>query len=161
MLLLNVIHPVPPCFACQLVLKGVFQSTQGNGMCTEIPLRKPVIGLHNGYSMHVKGNARTCAFMLLWSNKARGSIALELVGDKGPDTTMGGSSSQFTRAVHQNPVRLSSQFQDLGNNMKKVLAFIEKFNKAFEESQTKIQNAQQQASVPGIYLHTVPQVQSQ
>ena len=89
-------------------------------MCTEIHLRKPFIQLHNGYSMHVKGNARTFAFMLLCSNKARGSITLELVGDKGPDTAVGGSSSQFTRAVHQKLVRLSSQFENLRNNMKKV-----------------------------------------
>ena len=65
----------------------------GNGMCTEIPLRKPVIQLHNGYAMHVKGNAPTFAFMLLWSNKARASITLELFGDKSPNTAKGGSSS--------------------------------------------------------------------
>ena len=79
----------------------------GNGMRREIPLRKPVIQLQNGCSMHVKGNARTFAFMLLWGNKARGSIMLDLVGDKGPDTALGGSSSQFTRAVHQKLVRNS------------------------------------------------------
>ena len=74
---------------------------------------------------------------------------------------MGGSSSQFTRAVQQKLVRLSSQFEDLENNMKKVVEFIEKFNKAFEESQTKSQNAQQQASVPSMYLHMVSHVQPQ
>ena len=130
-------------------------------MCTEIPLRKPVIQLHNGYSMHIKGNARTFAFMLLWSNKARGSITLGLVCDKGPDTAMNGSSSQFTRAGHQELVRLSSQFENPQNNMKKVVVFIEKFNKAFEKSQTKGQNAQQQASVLSMYWHMVPQVQPQ
>ena len=131
MSLLNVIRPVPPCFACQLVLKGVFQSTQAMVCVQKFLLRKPVIKLHNGYSMHVKGNAQTFAFMLLWSNKAGGSIALELRGDKGPDTTVHGSSGQFTRAVHQKLVRLSSQFADLQNNMKKLVEFIEKFNKAF------------------------------
>ena len=74
---------------------------------------------------------------------------------------MGGSSSQFTRAVRQKLVTLSSQFEDLENNMKKVVAFIKKFNKEFEESQTKSQNAQQQASVPSMYWHMVPQVQPQ
>ena len=101
------------------------------------------------------------AFMLLWSNKARGSITLELVGDKGPDTAIGGSSSQFTRAVHQKLVRLGSQFPNLQNNIKKVVEFIEDFHKAFEESQSKSQNAQQQASVPSMYWHMVPQVQPQ
>ena len=43
----------------------------GNGMCTEIPLRKPVIQVHNGYSMHVKGNART--FCLYASLEQQGS----------------------------------------------------------------------------------------
>ena len=65
MSLLNVTHPVPPYFACQLVLKGVFQSTQAMVCVQKIPLRKPVIQLHNGYLMHVIGNARTFAFMLL------------------------------------------------------------------------------------------------
>ena len=82
-------------------------------MCTEISLRKPVIQLHNGHSMHVKGNARAFSFMLLLSNKACGSITLELAGDKGPDKAMGGSSTEFTCAVHQKLVRLSSQFEDL------------------------------------------------
>ena len=127
MLLLNVIHPVPPCFACQLVLKGVFQSTQ-----TMVCVQKFLCAsLSSNYTtgMHVKGNARTFAFMLLWSNKARGSITLELVGDKGPDTAMGGSSTQVVRAVHQKLVRLS-QFENLQNNMKKIVEFIEKLNKA-------------------------------
>ena len=111
--------------------------------------------------MHVKGNAGNFAFFLLWSNKARGSIRLELVGDKDPDTAMGASSSQFTRAVHQRLVRLSSHFENLQNNMRKVVEFMEKSNKAFEESQTKSQNAQQQLSVPSMYWHMVPQVQPQ
>ena len=130
-------------------------------MCTEIPLRKPVIQLCNGYSMHVKGNARAFSLMLLGSNKARGSITLELAGEKGPDKAMGGSSTEFTRAVHQKLLRLSSQFEDLQKNMKKCLEFIEKLNKAFEESQTKSQNAQQQVSVPSMYWHMAPQVQPQ
>ena len=120
---------------------------------------KPVIQLHNGYSMHAKDNTRTFAVLLLWSNKARGSITLELVGDKVPDTAMGGSSSQFTRAVQQKLVRLSIQFEALKDNMKRVVEFIEKFNKPYEESQTKSLNAQQQASVPSMYWHIVPQVQ--
>ena len=157
--MLNVIHPVPPCFSCQVVLKGVFQSTQAM-VCVQKFLWASQ-SFNYGYSMHVTGNARTFAFTLLWSNKARGSITPELVGDKGPDTAIGGSSSQFTCAVHHKLVRLSSQFEDLQNNMKKVVDFIEKFNKAFEESQTKSQNAQQQASVPSIYWHMVPQVQPQ
>ena len=60
--------------------------------------------------------------------------------------------------MHQKLVRLSSQFEDLQKNMKKVVEFIEKFNKAFEESQTKSKNTQQQASVPSMYWHMVPQV---
>ena len=62
---------------------------------------------------------------------------------------------------NQKLVRLSSLFEDLRNNMKKVVEIIEKFNKAFEESETKSQNAQQQASVPSMYWHMVPQVQPQ
>ena len=113
-------HPPSATLFCMPIgIERRISGNAGNGLCTEIPLRKPVIQLLNAYSMHVKGNAGTFAFMLLWSNKARGSITLELVGDKGPDTAMGGSSSQFTRAVHQNPVRLSIQFEDLQNNMKK------------------------------------------
>ena len=49
----------------------------GDGMVSEILLRKQVLQLHNRSSMHVKGNARTFAFMLPWSNKAGASITLE------------------------------------------------------------------------------------
>ena len=121
--------PSATVFCMPIGIERRISVNAGNGMCTEIALRKPVIQLHNRYSMRVKSNARTFAFMLLWSNKARGSITLELVGDKGPDTAMGGSSSQFTRAVHQKLVRLSSQFKDLQNSMKKVVEFIEKLTK--------------------------------
>ena len=153
--------PSATVFCMPIGIERRISVNAGNGMCTQISLRKPVIPLHNGYSMHVKGNARTFAFMLLWSNKAHGSITLKLVGDKGPDTAMGGSSTQSTRAVHQKPVRLSSQFEDLPKNMKRVVEFIEKFNKAFEKSQTKSQNAQQQASVPSLYWHMAPEVKPQ